>query len=111
MADTIDWLGQSGKSYRYWFLDMNQAIKDEAGNYMFVQQLPNGRWLPVYIGQADSLRNRLPGHERLADAQRAGATQVMSHTTPGGELARLEEERDLIQYWNPSLNTHHRKVQ
>ena len=24
------------------FLDMNQPIKDEGGNYMFVQQLPNG---------------------------------------------------------------------
>jgi hypothetical protein len=111
MADTIDWLGQSGKSYRYWFLDMNQPIKDEGGNYMFVQQLPNGRWLPVYIGQADSLGNRIPNHERLADAKRAGATQVMSHTTPTGEQARLDEERDLILYWNPTLNTHHRKVQ
>jgi excinuclease UvrABC nuclease subunit len=111
MADYIDWLGRSGKSYRYWFLDINQPIKDEAGNYMFVQHLPTGRYLPAYIGQADSLRKRLPGHERLEDAKLAGATHVMSHTTPAGEQARLDEERDLIQYWNPPLNVQHRKVQ
>jgi hypothetical protein len=104
MTDTIDWLGKSGKTHRYWFLDLNLPIKNEPGNYMFIKRLPNGNWLPVYIGQADSLRN----HERLAEARLAGATHAMSHTTAGGEQDRLDEERDLIQYWDPPLNTHHR---
>jgi hypothetical protein len=72
---------------------------------MFVRQLANGNWLPVYIGQADDLCSRLPNHDRLAEAKLAGATQVMAHTTPAGEQVRLDEERDLIQYWK------HRKVQ
>jgi excinuclease UvrABC nuclease subunit len=111
MADYIDWLGSSGNRYRYWFTDLSLPIKDEPGNYMFVKQLANGNWLPVYIGQADSLSKRLAGHDRLADAQRAGATHAMTHTNHAGEQARLDEERDLIQYWSPSLNTQHRKVQ
>ena len=47
-------------------------------------------------------------HERLDEAKRNGATFVMTHTTPAGEAARLAEEQDLIAYWHPVLNTHHR---
>jgi hypothetical protein len=112
MADYIDWPGASGRKYRYWFLESLAAerIKADGGNYMFVRRLQNGNWVPVYIGQADSLKSRLPTHDRWSDAKRAGATHVMSHTTPGGEKARLDEERDLIQHWIPPLNTHHRKA-
>ncbi len=109
MADYIDWPGNSGATYRYWFLSStaSEAIKAEGGNYMFVTRLPNGNWLPRYIGQADNLSRRISGHERLPDAIRAGATHVMAHTTPGGEAARLREERDLILRWKPTLNTQH----
>lgn len=112
MADYIDWPGKSGSTYRYWFLPNLEAanIKSEAGNYMFAKKLANGNYLPAYIGQADNLSNRLPNHERLADAVKAGATYVLTHTTPAGEQARLAEERDLIQQWDPPLNTQHRKV-
>jgi len=112
MTADIAWPGLSGKTYSYWFTASIAAtdLKDEGGNYMFVKQLPNGNWLPVYIGVADSLRNRLPNHERLADARALGATHVMTHTTPSGSQARLDEERDLIQKWNPALNIHHRRA-
>lgn len=110
MADYIDWAGKSGP-YRYWFSNLTDSFKKEAGNYMFVKQLANGNWLPVYIGQADDLSARLPNHERLADAKRAGASHLMTHTTPAGEQARLAEEKDLIEFWKPVLNTQHKKVQ
>lgn len=110
MSEVVDWAGASGSKYRYWFLDIKGLIKDEAGNYMFVKRLTNGNYLPLYIGQANSLKNRLPSHERLSEAIRLGATHVMAHTTPGGEASRLAEERDLIQYWSPALNTHHQAV-
>ncbi len=110
MNDVIDWPGSSGKSYRYWFSAFIDTFKDEGGNYMFVKPLQNGNYLPVYIGQADSLQKRLSNHERLDEAMRLGATFVMTHTTPAGEAARLAEEADLIAYWQPILNTHHRSV-
>ena len=113
MADqTVDWTGKSGKTYRYWFTASITAehLMAVEGNYMFVKQLPNGNWLPVYIGQCDDFKCRLPGHERIAEAERLGATHVMTHTTPAGEAARLAEERDLIAFWNPPLNTQHRQT-
>jgi hypothetical protein len=106
--DVIDWPGISGNTYRYWFSAFTDSFKDEGGNYMFVRQLQNGNFLPVYIGVADSLRNRLSNHERLDEAKRNGATFVMAHTTPAGAAARLAEEQDLIARWQPVLNTHHR---
>ena len=60
MAEYVDW-PVNGSSYRYWFL-MNPSsasgIKAEAGNYMFVK-LTNDGWVPVYIGIADDLRDRI----------------------------------------------------
>jgi excinuclease UvrABC nuclease subunit len=111
--DFIDWPGQSGKTYRYWFLNspkIAQNIKAEGGNYAFVKRSANGNFVPLYFGQADDLQARIPSHERWDDASRIGATHVMSHTTPAGEQARLTEERDLIQRWNPVLNIQHRKL-
>lgn len=112
MADYVDWTGKSGRVYRYWFLANTDAqnIKGEGGNYAFVRQLPNGNYLPVYFGQAGDLRARIPTHEQLPAAIRLGAARAMAHTTPAGEQARLVEERDLIEAWNPPLNVQHRKV-
>jgi hypothetical protein len=110
-SDYIDWNGATGAAYRYWFLETPKSpssIKDEGGNYAFVKQLSNGTFVPLYFGVADSLRNRIPNHDRWNDALRAGATHVMAHTTQAGEAARIAEERDLIRGWNPPLNVHHR---
>jgi hypothetical protein len=110
MSFTVDWIGASGTTYRYWNLeDITAAgVQAVAGNYAFVKQLANGNYTPLYFGVADDLRARLPSHERMAEAVRLGATHVMAHSTPSGEQARLAEERDLIQYWNPPLNVQHR---
>jgi hypothetical protein len=103
--------GASGTLYPYWKLDtprVASSIMSVAGNYVFLKQLPDGKYLPVYIGQADDLSKRLPNHERFDDAVKAGASLVVTHSTPAGELPRLAEERDLIAKWNPPLNVHHR---
>lgn len=111
MSDvTVNWHGQSGKSYCYWLSEPSDSFKDEGGNYAFVKQLRNGNFVPLYFGETRSLRTRIPGHEYWAAAVRLGATHVMTHTTPAGEAARLAEERDLIQHWNPPLNAQHRTV-
>jgi hypothetical protein len=82
------------------------GINPISGNYMFVRR-SGLNWLPIYIGQAENLKIRLPNHERLRDAISAGATRVMAHATPGGEWVRLAEEKDLIEQWHPVLNTQH----
>lgn len=107
----IKLVGASGTNYDYWDLQSPRdasTIQDQPGNYAFLKKLPNGNYLPVYIGQADSLKNRLPNHERMGDAILAGAIVLVAHTTPGGEQVRLAEEKDLVSVWNPVLNTQHR---
>ena len=110
MSDYVDWLGQSGNLYRYWFLANPTAdgIQAVAGNYNFVKRLANGMWFPLYFGEAKDLSDRIPGHELWEKAVALGATHVMAHTKPAGEQARLAEEADLIRHWNPPLNKQHR---
>ena len=105
--------GASGTSYAYWLVDRPRiaaTLLALGSNYVFLKKLANGNWLPVYIGQAANLRDRLPTHDRFDEAVRAGATVVVAHTTLGGESARLAEERDLIAKWNPVLNVQHRTI-
>ena len=97
MAD-INWPGASGKVYAYWFVRQlaAESLKAEGGNYIFGRRLPNGNFLPIYVGETDNFRARLPSHERWKEAKKAGATHVMAHITPAGEAARKAEEKDLI---------------
>lgn len=114
MSDlVIDWEGNSGTKYRYWGLDtpsVANSIKAQPGNYVFARKLPNGNFVPLYFGQAESLQSRIPCHDRWDDAVRAGATHVLAHTTQGGLDQRCLEERDLIQKWQPPLNVQHRSM-
>jgi hypothetical protein len=104
----IDWIGKSGRTYRYAFVNMNLPFNNVGGNYAFVKQLENGNFSPFYFGESGDLSQRMPGHEVWARAIRLGATHAMAHATPGGYMDRLAEEQDLIQLWNPPLNTQHR---
>jgi predicted GIY-YIG superfamily endonuclease len=109
MADYIDW-PSGGATYRYWFLanpSSASGIKAVAGNYMFVR-LANDGWVPVYIGIADDLQDRIPSHERWKEAVALGATEVMAHTQ-ANRAKRETEEKALIKHWNPPLNIQHRR--
>ena len=106
------WMGKSGALYPFWLVHdcRAHALKSEAGVYMFVRPVVVGGWLPVYVGIADDMSNRLPTHERWSEAAKLGATRVMAHTEPY-KATREGEERDLIRFWDPELNTHHRSLQ
>jgi hypothetical protein len=78
------------------------------GNYGFLKSTGLNIFTPLYFGEAENMRNRLRNHDRWLEAVRLGATIIVTHTAPGGELARLAEERDLIAKWNPPLNVQHR---
>ena len=99
----IHWEGQIGK-YGYWIHPIGTAFKDEPGNYMYATESRPGYWRPVYIGQTESLRDRLADHEREWCARRNGATHIHAHVTTAGELARRTEETDLIRKWSPVCN-------
>ncbi len=101
---TIMWPGASRKEYEYWIDDMNSSFKDEPGNYIFAKETSPGRWTPIYIGETESLKDRLSNHEKLPCVKRYGGTHIHAHTTPGGEKARKAEEADLLAKWDPPCN-------
>ena len=108
----IDWVGISGRRYRYYFVQYVVAwgIQSGGGNYCLAVRQASGLFLPAYFGIADDIKVRLPNHEHLQAARAYGELNVMAHLTPAGDAARKLEERDLIQFWNPPLNIQHRSV-
>ena len=103
---TIMWPGKSGKEYKYWIYPIGASFKDAPGNYIFAKESKPGHWLPVYIGQTNSLSTRLANHEKESCAKRNGATHIHAHLNER-EADRLAEEKDLILRWKPPCNEQH----
>ncbi len=104
MADTIMWPGVSGKKYRYRIYPIGTSFKDEPGNYIFARETSPGRWTPIYIGETESLRDRLANHEKLPCVERHGGTHVHVHTSSLSAQLRRAEESDLLARWDPPCN-------
>ena len=92
---TIMWTGASGKEHKYWIHEMGTSFKDEPGNYIFAKETSPGKRTSVYIGETESLKDRLSDHEKLPCVRRHGGTHIHAHTTQGGEAVRRAEEGDL----------------
>lgn len=104
---TCNWAGKSGKVYSYHVFPLGFAFKgDQPGNYIYAKTVAPGKWVAQYIGQTKDLKDRLGDHEKEACAKRKGATHIHAHLNPT-VVARLVEEKDLIQNFDPSCNTHH----
>lgn len=101
---TINWPGASRNEYKYWIYPIGTNFKDEPGNYIFAKQTSSGQWTPTYIGETQSLQDRLPNHEKLPCVTRNGVTHIHTHITSGGQQARLAEETDLLRNFNPPCN-------
>ena len=100
----IYWPGASGVNYGYWIVPLNGNFRTDPGNYIFAKQVAQDRWVPVYVGQTSDLEGRLSYHEKEACALRHGATHIHAHVSTAGEDARLREEADLIERWQPPCN-------
>lgn len=101
-----NWAGKSGKTYEYYVYPIGSNFKEESGNYIFCKLNAAGQWAPQYIGQTNNLNQRLGAHEKEACAKRNGATHIHARLN-STEAARLAEEKDLIQHYNPPCNIHH----
>ena len=101
---TINWPGASGTQYKYWIYPIGTTFRDEPGNYIFAKRTSSGKWTPVYIGETQSLGDRLPNHEKLPCVKRTGGTHVHAQITSGGQQARLAEEADLLRNFSPPCN-------
>lgn len=88
---TVRWCG-----VRFWVYPVDDDLRwsEEPGRYLFVAA-KGARWVPLYVGQAQSLANRLRlrSHEKWAKAARLGATHIHVCTLDSADdLDRIECE-------------------
>jgi len=101
MADQCKWTGKSGKEYIYNIYSIDTTWNDLAGNYIFAKKTNPNTWEPVYIGETESFKNRLPNHNELPCIRRNGGTHIHAHVNQDSQ-ARLTEEQDLlVKYATP----------
>ena len=93
----VSWCG-----YHFSVHTMDGAWNDVGGVYVFAGR-NLGRWKTYYVGQTRSFANRLPSHERWAEAKRLGATHVHIRRVSNASRRRAIEI-ELIRNLNPPLN-------
>ncbi len=103
IKQTIDWQGYSGQTYRYWIFQIGTISDEKPGNYIYAKETSQGHWTALYIGQTNNLSERLAEHEKEECSLNNGATHIHAHENDSEE-ARLSEERDLIEAYNPVCN-------
>jgi hypothetical protein len=104
-------VGASGRDYFYTpYLWATRWHADPA-NYAFGwYDAETDRWQISYIGETANLFSRMRNHGQWAAAQKLGCTHVLVNLNPGGMIARRREEQDLIQHYQPKLNSQHLKA-
>jgi len=102
---TCNWIGKSGKSYRYYIWSLPQSFSpNQDGNYIFAK-LVNNLWVPIYIGQGD-LGSRIgPYHHKYNCIYSKGVTHVHVHLNTSRE-SREAEESDLLAYYTNAFYPH-----
>lgn len=99
MSDKVSWL-----SHEFSVNQHGANWNNVGGVYIFAGVTPQNQWKAYYIGKADSFQSRIPSHERWDEAVRLGATHVHAKAV-SQEAARVQVETELIQAYQPSLNT------
>ena len=71
---------------------------DKPGVYIFAYRTASDTWYGLYVGQADSFKDRLPYHERWDEAVRRGATHIHAQVETNPDTREMLEEVLLAQY-------------
>lgn len=95
---TITW---STHEFRVYKPDVNWS--EASGVYIFSMRNDNGRWVALYIGQADSFKKRFSNHEKWDGALRRGMTHVHAKSV-GKQSDRDAIEEELIKKYKPPMN-------
>lgn len=103
----INWNSPAGGAISFEVFNMNGEWNHVSGIYMFCRQESNGSYTPLYIGQAESFRDRLTNHEQWLPAVHIGASVVLAGLVPT-QANRDKYEQQLIQQFQPPLNVHFR---
>ena len=96
--------GASGKIYVYRVTQIRlNDFPKEQGNYMFAKPTRWG-YEPIYIGETENFKTRLTvSHEKLPCVKSHGGAYILLDINQD-ERARLDEETDLRQAYDPPCN-------
>ena len=96
-TSTCIWPGASGAEYTYHVHELPVSLKTgQDGNYIYAKKNPEGRWVPVYIGEGDLGGRSGPGHHKAYCIRQKGATHFHCHLKSDA-TARRGEEADLLR--------------
>jgi len=107
MTLSITWRGASGKSYTFETYPDGTQFNAISGVYIFCRKLASGSWESLYVGETQSLKQRLNtgigSHDGYARASRLGMTHIAALIV-AGDAERLRIETDLRHGLNPTAN-------
>lgn len=107
MALNITWRGASGQSYTFEAHPIETQFNSVSGVYILCREVFPQSWEAIYIGETQSLKNRLNtgvgSHDGYARASRLGATHIAALVV-AGDAERVRIETDLRHGLNPSAN-------
>jgi hypothetical protein len=98
IQDSVSWRGHSGRTYQYKVVRKPGPLP-ESGNFVWAKWSGN-RWLPVCIGEADSLDEALQ-EPVLGRAVMRGGTVLHVHVNPLEAGERVSEMQDIAKFWKP----------
>jgi len=98
--------GASGQFYKFILYPPDTQWANKPAIYVLVDK--NLR--PLYVGETGDLSSRQPGirHPRWKDAAWHGASAVLVKLASYSEIARRNEERDLVLAYAPICNSQYR---
>lgn len=96
MADAprVTWI----EGYDFGVYNPNTDWYDKPGIYIFAFLNANNKWYGLYVGQANSFKDRLAGHERRDEAVRRGATHIHARAVTNPDTREALEEALLAKY-------------
>ncbi|MCK0139615.1 hypothetical protein [Aliiroseovarius sp. F47248L] len=107
MSMTVTWTGHSGSRYRFDVFPVGTPFNPISGVYIFCRQIASGSWEALYVGETQSLEQRLNtgigSHQGYARAARFGMTHIAAIAV-AGDAESLRIETDLRYGLNPSAN-------
>ena len=107
MTVKVIWAGKSGQEYTFETYPIGTEFNPVSGVYIACKETSPGSWEAIYVGETQSLFDRLnaglANHDGLKCANTRGATHIAA-IVMNGEANRLGIETDLRHGLNPVCN-------
>lgn len=100
---TCDWPLGNGQALTFNIYDINSKPWNQVPGLYIFAKANGGYWNALYVGQTDNFADRMPRHERLAEAVRKGATHIHAKTIMSASDRDLWEKM-LIKNLQPPMN-------